>query len=110
MNMFERLGKEKYKKQVERARENQRLNLIWIRKYKSLLGCAECGENRPDCLDFDHQDPTEKSYTISRMLNYNRRRIMEEIKKCVVLCANCHRIRTAQQKHLRLGRPRKYDY
>lgn len=56
-------------------------------------GCSLCGEKDAVCLDFHHQNPHEKSFEVSNMAprKFSRMRIDEEIKKCVVLCCNCHR-------------------
>lgn len=66
--------------------------------YEYLLShpCVDCGESDPIVLEFDHIDRTTKLFTISgRDVGLNR--LMEEISKCEVRCANCHRRRTAQQ-------------
>jgi transcription elongation factor Elf1 len=62
-------------------------------KYKSTLKCEECGENHPACLDFHHIDPSKKDFSISQIKQYawGDEKIEKEIKKCIVLCANCHR-------------------
>ena len=64
-----------------------------IEELKSQLKCAKCGDSRGYVLDFHHINPEEKDKEISRMLskNYTLERIMNEIKKCVCLCSNCHR-------------------
>jgi hypothetical protein len=51
--------------------------------------CIICGETHPACLEFHHKDPLKKEFLISKL--YNKKRILEEIKKCNVLCSNCHR-------------------
>jgi len=60
--------------------------------YKSALHCARCPENHTATLDFHHIDPTEKEYEVSQLIS-NRMftKAYKEIKKCIVLCANCHR-------------------
>ena len=57
------------------------------------MKCAKCGDSRGYVLDFHHIDPNEKDIAISRMIskNYTLEHIMNEIKKCVCLCSNCHR-------------------
>lgn len=64
-----------------------------IESLKSQCKCAKCGDNRGYLLDYHHIDPSIKDSGISQMLANNRKYddIVEEINKCVVLCANCHR-------------------
>jgi transposase len=54
--------------------------------------CILCGYDRhPAALHFHHLDPTEKRYTLSRAGHTrNLAEALEEAKKCVLLCANCH--------------------
>lgn len=62
--------------------------------------CVDCNENNIIVLEFDHINPSEKSSNISVMAsgNYSWKRIKEEIDKCEVRCANCHKIKTAEQQ------------
>ena len=57
--------------------------------------CVDCLQVFPDvCYDFHHLDPTTKESAVSNMTRrYNLQKAIEEIKKCVLLCANCHRLR-----------------
>jgi hypothetical protein len=60
--------------------------------------CLDCGETDPLVLDFDHREPSTKSNEVSRMVRSRPWRVvLEEIEKCDVRCANCHRRRTARQ-------------
>jgi hypothetical protein len=61
--------------------------------------CVDCGESNPIVLECDHKIQSEKKYGIAMMVQnaYSWESIEEEIKKCDVRCANCHRIRTAKQ-------------
>jgi hypothetical protein len=64
-----------------------------------LLGdeCVRCGERDPVVLDFDHIDPETKDFSLSaafRVLSWKR--ILEEVRKCQILCANDHRRKTAE--------------
>lgn len=61
-----------------------------LEEFKSTLKCVICGENRPWCLDFHHINPEEKEGEIVKLIE-SPRRLQEELKKCIVLCANCHR-------------------
>lgn len=50
-------------------------------------------------MDFDHRDPGLKSYTVSRMVGRaGIVRIMAEVAKCDIVCANCHRDRTFRRR------------
>jgi hypothetical protein len=56
-------------------------------------GCQFCGYDRCiEALEFHHLDPTLKDFGISYK-GYTRswERVKEEIDKCTLLCANCHR-------------------
>lgn len=55
--------------------------------------CQICGYNKCiGAMDFHHVDEEKKSFDLSsRGLTRSWARIEEEIKKCVLVCANCHR-------------------
>ena len=57
-------------------------------------GCADCSYNEHAvALDFDHVRG-EKIESVSRLVTRSWDRILTEIAKCDVVCANCHRVRT----------------
>jgi hypothetical protein len=62
--------------------------------------CLDCGESRPATLQWDHRDPSLKEFGISDAIRqgHSKKRILEEMAKCDVRCANCHAIRTAEQQ------------
>jgi hypothetical protein len=61
--------------------------------YKSTLKCEHCGFNHIAALDFHHEDPATKTESVHRLIsNGQYGKAYEELKKCIVLCANCHRI------------------
>jgi len=64
----------------------------WFQEYKSTLSCSRCGEDHPACIQFHHTDPSVKESNVGRMAyrGVSVERIMAEIAKCEVLCANCH--------------------
>ena len=65
----------------------------WFDSIKSKLKCVKCGENHPATLDFHHKDPSTKEFAVSYTYRrFSKEKILKEIEKCVVLCANCHRI------------------
>lgn len=61
--------------------------------------CVICGEDDIVVLEFDHTNPENKEFSISRMISSGMSilRIQKEISKCQVMCANCHRRKTANQ-------------
>jgi len=67
-----------------------------LRDIKEQSGCVDCKENYPHfMLQFDHLPQYEKvDLVINIARRYSWDRALEEIKKCEVLCANCHSIRT----------------
>lgn len=59
--------------------------------------CVDCGETDPVVLEFDHRG--EKSFEVTQTFaDRSWRSILDEIEKCEVRCANCHRRRTAVQR------------
>lgn len=84
-----------HKEKWEKATKESKL---WIDLLKSELGCANCGETHPACLDFHHKNPKIKKEKVSRLVNRvaSRDRVLKEISRCDLLCANCHR-----KKHYR---------
>ena len=60
--------------------------------------CTDCGGRFPAvAMDFDHVEG-EKKFNVSRVGSFSLLRLLEEVKKCEVVCANCHRVRTAERK------------
>lgn len=59
-------------------------------RQKKYTGCVICQEKDIGCLDFHHLG--DKKYNISSIFtNLSIKEIEEEIQKCIILCANCHR-------------------
>lgn len=75
----------------------------WLDYIKLKHGCIDCGYSTyAVALDFDHIDPTTKSFNVSQRRQISKERLLTEIAKCVVRCANCHRVHT---QRLNGGRP-----
>lgn len=80
------------RKQINALRKiRQQKRSEFIRKYKVFCGCKFCQEKEYVALDFHHL--YDKQFLISRMAHdcKTMKDIKKEIRKCVVLCANCHR-------------------
>lgn len=63
--------------------------LLW--RYKKLCKCALCSESEPVSLDLHHKNPKEKDFDPSSLVSYSTETLKAEIRKCVVVCSNCHR-------------------
>lgn len=90
--------KKQYKKNRKRYLQN---NLMRNKKWKDFVNlfktkCNFCDENIPEILDFHHINSNKKEYDISKIKNqaFNEEfklKVEKEIKKCIVVCSNCHR-------------------
>ena len=79
-------------KQREATRMWKRNNKAWFWKFKKTQKCNRCGFSNPAALHFHH--PGDKKAEICLMVNRGLHidKIMEELKQCECLCANCHAI------------------
>ncbi|KKL20663.1 hypothetical protein LCGC14_2453200 [marine sediment metagenome] len=83
-------------KQYHAAHRRAGLRILAEIKLKS--GCVDCGyDGHTAALDFDHVRG-EKIKDVSRMVTGSREKLMAEIAKCEVRCANCHRIKTHDRR------------
>lgn len=72
----------------------------WVESFKT-DPCFICSKQFKPCqMDFDHLDPGTKADSVCNLVakRTTQKRILEEIQKCRLLCSNCHRIWTAQQR------------
>ena len=83
----------------KKARQRERMKQL-IREQKD-IPCTDCGERYPDyIMEFDHLEPAVKGQRPCDLISLGSpRRILEEIAKCEVVCANCHAIRTWKRRH-----------
>lgn len=91
-------NKEKVKAYIRAYKDRKRK--AW-REYKKTLSCARCGACHPAIIDFHHvdrEDPDKKK--VHQLVKEQKfAQAHEEIKKCLILCANCHRILHWEEKH-----------
>jgi hypothetical protein len=80
--------------ELRRASRLRRKRVVgdWYAELKSSLVCARCREAHPACMQFHHADASAKEMSISDAIRrrWGRARILLEVSKCEVLCANCH--------------------
>jgi hypothetical protein len=68
--------------------------LALVNAIKVEQGCIDCGYNaHPAALDFDHRPGTERRWKgFGENLSRSWDVVLDEISKCDVRCANCHRV------------------
>jgi hypothetical protein len=72
-------NRKKYKKQWDEFKASQK--------------CSHCGMQHPAVIDFHHVVRSKDNPKVNQLIKNKRyRAAMEEVNKCVPLCANCHRI------------------
>lgn len=75
-------------------------------KIREINGCALCSERAVCALDYHHIDPSQKEGEVSKfMYQHNGPKMIAEMRKCAVVCKNCHskvhaKLRTTTKKHL----------
>lgn len=84
--------KEQKQRILERQRISRKRITDFINNYKLANSC-ECGETHTACLEFHHTDPSTKDFDVALAVNkcLSLEKLIQEISKCIVLCANCHR-------------------
>lgn len=73
-------------------------SVVRLEEIKSTTPCVDCGGIfPPECMDFDHLRDKRKG--VSALLYAGRpwSEVEEEMSKCELVCANCHRIRTRRR-------------
>lgn len=80
--------------QESKSKQSSKRELLY--RYLSDKVCVDCGVSDPVILEFDHLDPATKVNNISNMMSCSWSVILTEINKCDIVCANCHRRRTAK--------------
>lgn len=87
-------------KVVIKARARERTTRVrndiraWLREYLSTHHCVDCGESNPIVLEFDHIRPKKFNIGDAAKYGYALKTVQDEVAKCEVRCANCHRKKT----------------
>lgn len=88
----DKIVRNNYQRQsMERLRIERR---TWLDSLKENIPCKRCEQIYPPyVMDWHHRDPSLKSFQISRAIHItSTAKILTEIAKCDLYCANCHRI------------------
>lgn len=112
MDCRSKMGKDWYERNKDYQKANARKHTTEYRNtireylwnYLLTHPCESCGETDPVVLEFHHTG--DKEMAISEMVTRitNIERLKEELKKCTVLCSNCHRRLTAKERGWFRGR------
>lgn len=85
---------------VKTSQDRQReIKRRWVCEYLIEHPCVDCGEPDILVLEFDHRGDITKHANVSTMINstYSLARVQEEVAKCDVRCANCHKRKTYER-------------
>ena len=89
-------------KQLAKQKKAREIREKWFKMYKKKQFCKSCEmsfNDYPECCDFHHLDPTLKKGNVFQIVrSYTMATVMKELKKCIPLCANCHRKLHAKNK------------
>lgn len=84
--------------------KKQKARKKFIDDLKVKAGCIDCGYSKhPEALQFDHLPTFTKHFEISKSHLKPIKEVLEEIKKCEIVCACCHAIRTHHRRKLKVN-------
>lgn len=72
-----------------KARKGRRK--YWLNKYKEAKGCSMCDFKGPACCFDWHHVGVGKDFEINSSLLISLKRMFNEMRKCILVCSNCHR-------------------
>ena len=93
-----------YKK---RAAASKKKRLAYLRDIREEGSCARCGFEHPAALEFHHKVPVNRDRAgragVGWFATFGMSRMLEELAKCELICANCHRIEHHGHRYMRRG-------
>lgn len=86
------------KKEIRKAGQDKRIrNRQYLWDFVKRNPCVDCGEKDPVVLELDHIRDKSNDVSVLSAQAVSIERLQEELDKCEVRCANCHRRKTAKQ-------------
>ena len=98
-----------YQKQYNKSNpeRNRRANRRALERNKGVIiaakskPCVDCGNSyHHTVMDLDHLPGVDKKFRLAEQNHLSVKKVQDEIDKCEVVCANCHRIRTWNRSHI----------
>jgi hypothetical protein len=92
------------KRRQAKVRADRQAHVTWLDSLKEGKPCADCGQVYPPyVMEWDHLPGSAKSLVLAdtRRAAYGKNRILAELAKCELVCANCHRVRTFTRRKTR---------
>ena len=104
---FEKRLIQKRKRSKKRTKKLSSKFKCIVDRYKLMKGCSYCGYKKiPSALHFHHTNPKNKLFAVGDRLGKNKhfsyvrwKIIKEEIRKCIILCSNCHSEETYNERN-----------
>lgn len=86
---------------LERNRKVREEKTQYTIKIREETPCMDCGVQYPHyVMQFDHRGDEPKSGNIGQLCAHSWKKLLAEIAKCDIVCANCHSIRTHQRRNM----------
>jgi len=98
LNYYYKHREERKAMMREESRVARRARLTFLWDYLRAHPCVDCGEGDPVVLQFDHVRDVKK-FTISNYHTRDRTKLLQEIAKCDIRCANCHARKTHKERN-----------
>jgi len=93
----------------KRQKKLFKLNKKLVKNYLLAHPCVDCGNGDTRVLEFDHISYNKKHIISQMYRTYAWKSILKEINKCEVRCANCHKIKTDEERNLKVNNHRVHD-
>lgn len=96
LNNFNKKNENTYQSYCKKCQNERRYNIFKNNKLILLeeFGnkCSKCGYNKNTAaLEFHHIDPLKKDFNLGKARSINISKLRQELEKCILICANCHR-------------------
>lgn len=90
-------SKQRRSSNAKKAALRRKRNVDFVIDYLKDKKCLDCGEDDIVVLEFDHISDKKFEISYATRATYSLEKIKQEIDKCDIVCANCHKRRTAKQ-------------